>query len=153
MTMSSMNPRQLQRFFVKFVIQDDGCWIWRSSPHPRSYGYFYVDSERRSQLAHRVSYEHFRGPIPDGLQIDHLCRMGGCVNPDHMEVVTNRENTLRGTAGQHYSLRTHCKAGHPFDAENTILRSDAGRRCRACRTEYDRKKWQERKPHYRKRRR
>lgn len=140
-----MTERELVRFFSKVEHSLDGCWAWTGNQNGRGYGYFYVTGLRGSRLAHRVAYEHFVGPIPEGLQIDHLCRVRHCVNPEHMEVVTNRENTLRGRAGEHYSLRTHCKNGHPFTAENTQLRSDAGRRCLTCRKEYDRKKWQERK--------
>lgn len=85
----------------------------------------------RDALAHRVAWEAKNGPIPRGLTIDHLCYVRQCVNPDHMEIVTSRENTQRGKARQ-----THCIHGHEFTPENTYLWSRkpgwVGRLCRAC---------------------
>ena len=86
----------------------------------------------RTEWAHRVSYELFRGPIPDGLQIDHLCRIRHCVNPDHLEAVTQRENILRGTSpSAKAAARDACINGHPYTPENTkLFRGD--RQCRTC---------------------
>jgi len=121
----------LDRFEAKYVRSEVGCWEWtgsRAGGRPgRRYGYFYLNGRR--QYAHRVAYEMFVGPIPEGLTIDHLCRNRGCVNPDHLEPVTNRENSLR-------ARRTHCVHGHPFDAENTGVQRASGRfdrrRCLTC---------------------
>lgn len=74
-------------------------------------------------------YEAFVGPIPDGLQLDHLCRNRGCINPGHLEPVTNRENARRGLHG---ILLERCPHGHPYDDENTVVNSAGGRECRAC---------------------
>jgi hypothetical protein len=77
-------------------------------------------------------YELLHGPIPDGLHLDHLCKNRPCYNPNHLEPVTPRENLLRGnTLAAKLSKQTHCKNGHPFDVENTILRPN-GRACREC---------------------
>lgn len=102
------------------------CWLWEGYINPDGYG-------RLGQVgAHRISYELHVGPIPDGLVIDHLCRVRHCVSPDHMEPVTNRENILRGRIGEQ-CLRTHCPHGHEYDEANTIVQGDGKRRCRACR--------------------
>jgi len=113
-----------QRFWAKVERPtDDGCWPWTACLN-RGYGQFCVGGGRRV-CAHRFSYELLGGPIPDGLTIDHLCRVKHCVNPAHLEPVTARENTRRGR-------KTHCKRGHEFTTENTF-RSAKGRECRQCR--------------------
>ena len=118
-----------QRFF-HYVEFTDSCWLWRGAL-AHGYGRFRV--EGRLVGAHRYAYEFCVGPIPDGLQIDHLCRVRHCVNPDHMEPVTQRVNILRGEglAAQH-ARATHCPHGHPYDKGNTIL-SKGKRFCRICR--------------------
>lgn len=83
----------------------------------------------RAVPAHRFAYEECVGPIPPGMMIDHLCRVRRCVNPEHMEVVTNQENARRGARGR---LVTHCPHGHEFTSENTHIRRDGRRRCRTC---------------------
>ena len=85
-------------------------------------------------LAHRFAYETFVGPIPEGLTIDHLCRIRHCVNPEHLEAVTDRVNILRGEgiSAQH-ARATHCPQGHPYDLINTYVAPDGDRDCRDCR--------------------
>jgi hypothetical protein len=101
------------------------CWIWTGSHDGDGYGRHYLNGSPCG--AHRFAYELLVGPIPDGLVIDHLCRVRNCVNPAHMEPVTNAENVRRGGC----SIRTHCPQGHPYDEANT--RVALGRRhCRAC---------------------
>jgi hypothetical protein len=105
-----------------------GCWIWQASKNRQGYGKFQLPQpENRTVGAHRASYQTFRGEIPAGLQIDHLCRKPACINPDHMEVVTPRENTLRGTCQSAKNARkVVCACGHEFSA------SKIGRKRRYC---------------------
>ena len=108
---------------------DTDCIEWHGPRSPNGYG------RVSTKYAHRIIYEECFGEIPDGLQIDHLCRNRGCVNPAHMEAVTQRENILRGesTAALN-SRKTHCKNGHQFDSKNTaIRRSNGSRVCIECR--------------------
>ena len=131
--MVSPNDTRLPaRFRAKFVVNPEtNCWEWTSTVH-RGYGRFHVN--RKSRIAHRYVYEILVGPIPDGLTIDHLCRVRCCVLPDHLEVVTGRINTLRGFGPPALNARkTHCLRGHPYDEANTYVFPGTGwRRCRTC---------------------
>lgn len=116
-----------------------GCWLWTATVCSSGYGSIKVTGAtgRRMVGAHRVSWETFKGPIPKGLVIDHLCRMRSCINPDHLRVVTTWENIRTGISpvAQH-AKATHCKRGHAFDAANTYLwphTKGVARICRACR--------------------
>lgn len=123
--------RDFRRLVAKFTV-DEGCWLWRR-PISNN-GYAYIKWDGRDQPAHRVIYELLVGPIPDGLVIDHLCRVRHCLNPGHMEPVTGAENTRRGRSGQLQAERTHCPRGHPYNEENTYYERSQrhGRACRAC---------------------
>lgn len=123
------------RFHRLYRIEGE-CWIWQGGKAGGlGYGKF-TDDERRSVRAHRWSYEHFIGPIPDGLVIDHLCHKPACVNPAHLEAVTQWENLMRSdTLQARNAAKTHCVRGHPFDDANTrpVLRDGrVYRACRAC---------------------
>lgn len=122
------------RFWSKVRVTD-GCWEWKASHDTRGYGLLWLN--RRWIGAHRFAYELLVGPIPDGLEIDHLCRNKSCVNPAHLEPVTHLENMRRadygskGDRGKHNAVKTHCPVGHPYTADNTKLYR--GRRsCRVC---------------------
>lgn len=109
------------------------CWVWTAATNSDGYGLFSLDA--RSQKAHRVAYLLTRGPIPVGMQIDHLCGNRRCVNPWHLEPVTAGENIARGIAKarSRHSRRskTHCSRGHEYTSENTVVHGGK-RDCRIC---------------------
>jgi hypothetical protein len=136
----SARPTFRQRFEGKIVRAETGGWEWAGA-HFKATGYalfsvLSADGKWRPTVAHRVSHELFKGPIPDGLYIDHLCRNRGCVNPDHLEAVTQRVNMLRGEAPSAICVRVNrCQRGHEFTPENTYVRrrgTRIKRDCRAC---------------------
>ncbi len=126
----------MERFWEK-VNKTDGCWEWTAAS-VRGYGVFRLQGTRKNTPAHRFAYELVKGPIPVGLQLDHLCRNPSCVRPDHLEPVTQAENARRGVR----AMQTHCHNGHPYDEANTYRGQDNRgrwhRRCRACHTEQER---------------
>lgn len=133
------------RFWSKVERLESGCWIWIGLKR-FGYGMFYgrqpVSGRRQYVRAHRTAYEWSRGPIPDGLELDHLCRVKACVNPDHLEPVTSRENTLRGIGpSAKNALKTHCYRGHEFLPENTYHYTNGDRGCRICAIEKARARW------------
>ncbi len=128
----------VDRFWQKVNRGDgDGCWLWTASLH-QGYGHFALS--RSVTRAHRIAYELLMGPIPEGLQLDHLCRNRACVNPAHLEPVTLQENLRRGrgtgpateAAAQKKRAKQTCQRGHEFTPENTRLIEGGYRRCRTC---------------------
>lgn len=129
-----------RRIMNKFTAGDD-CWEWKAGRNQSGYGVIGAGGNGGRPLrAHRVLYEILVGPIPAGLDIDHLCRNRGCVNPAHLEPVTRSENVRRGIAPlvtrQRAAERTHCKRGHEFTPENTYMQKlrtgSLARSCRKC---------------------
>jgi hypothetical protein len=117
--------------FWEKVDRSPDCWQWTAGRDLDGYGVFHVAGHARG--AHRVAYELMVGAIPSGLQIDHLCRNRGCVNPDHLEPVTPRENQRRADVALGIrSAATHCPRGHEYSPENTYM-AKTKRNCRACR--------------------
>lgn len=107
---------------------NSGCWLWTGGIRSGGYGAFHNGHDM--EPAHRFSYRIHKAEIPDSLVLDHLCRVRCCVNPDHLEPVTNLENIRRGVNWQ--KSKTHCKRGHAFTPENTRNERYGARRCRAC---------------------
>jgi hypothetical protein len=116
-----------ERFWAK-VEKTETCWLWRAALRGGGYGTW------NNNGAHRVAYELLVGPIPEGLHLDHLCRVRNCVNPAHLEPVTVGENLRRGVgASAKNAVKTHCPNGHAYSEENTYWYRGA-RQCLACRT-------------------
>ncbi|MGW6704764.1 HNH endonuclease signature motif containing protein [Streptomyces sp. NPDC054956] len=104
-------------------------WPWGSDGH----GYGVVSRNGRNAKVHRVMYELVRGPVPEGLELDHLCRRRACFNPEHLEAVTRQINVLRGVSpAAKHALVTHCPQGHLYDEANTAPLKRGRRGCRAC---------------------
>ena len=124
----------LKRLVSRIKPSPDGCWLWTASTGNGGYGSISVDGVWSG--AHRVAYEMFRAPIPEGLDLDHLCRVRRCCNPWHLEPVTRKENLRRGLTGQ----KTACHNGHPYTSENTYIRKSGKKQCRLCARISDRKR-------------
>lgn len=124
----------IERIYAK-VEESDGCWVWQGAT---SNGYGVVGLGRRTDgtgKAHRVLYELLVGPVPPGMELDHLCRNRRCVNPDHLEPVTRQENIDRSPLMP--GSRATCPKGHPYEGENLYLYPNGWRACRACHRAWD----------------
>lgn len=122
----------------------DPCWVWTGARMPFGHGQVKRGPGLGTALVHRVTYEHEVGPVPDGLELDHLCRVPACCNPAHLEAVTHAENVRRGIAIQRRretaAAKTHCPSGHPYVGGNLHITVAGTRRCRACQREWARRK-------------
>ena len=142
MTVDLFEKNRLGRSIADRIDASGDCWLWtgtQSGPGREfdgGYGVINIGGRAGRQVPiHRVIWETLVGPIPDGLEIDHLCRVHNCVNPDHLEPVTHAENVRRGFGqGNGWQHLTHCKHGHEFTVGNTHVRKrDGARICRTCR--------------------
>jgi len=130
--------RAIDRLASRVHIAESGCWEWTGALNHGGYGTFLVDGRRMG--AHRAAYLLHVGSIPDGLDLDHLCRVRHCVNPAHLEPVTRSENLRRGVGvGKWHTALETCPEGHPYDDSNTYHDARGWRGCRACRSEASRR--------------
>ena len=123
-----------ERFHNKiFYEPNTGCWLWGAALCRDGYARF---DRRIADLAHRYSYALYKGPIPDNLEIDHLCKVRCCVNPSHLEAVTHAENVRRGDYKSNHrnKVKTHCTRGHGLSGRNLIIKLHNGKKRRNCRT-------------------
>lgn len=126
------------RIMRRVNITEQDCWEFQGAQIRRGYGVIQLGRGVGTALTHRVMWEHHKGPIPEGLTLDHLCANPCCCNPAHLEPVTLAENTRRqwrdGRAdpGRANREKTHCPSGHPYDHENTRITPKGGRACRTC---------------------
>jgi hypothetical protein len=140
-----------QRLERHHRLTETGCWEWTGSIDEKGYGRITLgsraDGTRRPERVHRASWELFRGSIPPGMTIDHLCRNRRCFNPEHLRVCTAVENTMAvGSEAipAKWAARTHCPKGHPLSGANVRIRAGGARECKTCFNEYKRR-WRERR--------
>lgn len=133
-----MDDKDIARFWSKVDISSE-CWMWTAGRFDKGYGAFWLKERNQNIHAHIVAYWLLVGPVPEGLELDHICRNRACVNPNHLEPVTGRINLLRGeTLAARFAAQTHCVHGHPFDDANTLCIGNK-RYCRACAREKQRR--------------
>ncbi len=119
----------INRLLARVQEDENGCWVWQGALDSKGYGHIYAGPGAGVARCHRVTYQHYVGPIPDGLDIDHLCRNRKCSNPAHLEAVTRRVNLLRGEGPAAANARKlHCDQGHQFDK----IDPTRGRYCSVC---------------------
>jgi hypothetical protein len=136
--MVSVRSKDEERFWKK-VRKTSGCWNWIGDKHALGYGFFKVKGSRK--LAHRISVIFSGRRIPPGKVVDHLCRNPRCVNPAHLDVTSQRENILRGTApAAFHAKKTRCPNGHPYDSSR-IRKYGTARHCSICETAYGRDRY------------
>ena len=136
-----------ERVLLKLKLDNKGCWIWYGRKNEAGYGLF------RGRGAHRAVYEMFIGEIPKGLELDHLCKIKDCVNPNHLDLVTREENMRRADLsnnGKHLAeaqrIKTHCPQNHPYIPENIYYEKTSyggiARRCKICQNAKSKKYYQ-----------
>ena len=113
--------------YWSYVNKTPGCWLWTGKPNDHK-GYGRIKIGSRYIYAHRYSYELVNGEVPQGLELDHLCGVRNCINPEHLEAVTHKVNMERSK----HATRTHCRHGHSYSGDNLYINPAGSRACRAC---------------------
>jgi len=141
-----LTRERLDILLGRLRVNENDCWEWTGARDPRGYGRAgFGRREHGTGLVHKMIYEAIKGLVPDGLELDHLCRNPCCANPDHLEAVTHQVNVQRGRGGANLLAMaiavTHCPQGHPYDEANTYRRRNRpnSRECRTCRNEASRR--------------
>ncbi|MGH3536358.1 MAG: HNH endonuclease signature motif containing protein [Pseudonocardiaceae bacterium] len=138
--LDSLPPRFRSKVSISEVT---GCWEWTASLRN---GYAAYGERHVNLYGHRVAYEWLVGPIPEGLDLDHLCRNRPCVNPEHLEPVSRRVNLLRGeTLTAKNATATECPQGHEYNSTNTYVDPEGFRHCKTCRLATSRRLYRERR--------
>lgn len=120
-----------ERLFAK-VDAAGPCWLWTAAKNRGGYGVINRGRREGVAIVHRAVWELLVGPIPEGTELDHVCRIRACCNPDHLEPVTRAVNVARGARRAGAQRKTHCKNNHRFTPENTLPNGPRGRACRKC---------------------
>lgn len=128
--MRTAKPIQ-ERLFPK-VDASGICWLWTGAKNRGGYGVISKGRRGGATIVHRAVWELLVGPVPDGTELDHICRIRSCCNPDHLEPVSRATNVARGSCRAGVQRKTHCTNGHPFTPENTLPNGPRGRACREC---------------------
>jgi hypothetical protein len=127
-----------ERLLSKIKVDDNGCWLWTGFKGNSGYGNFEINNNKKdgrvTMKVHRLSYEIFKGPIPEGMLVCHTCDVRECCNPEHLWLGTQQQNIADMMAkGRHHNSNvTHCPRGHEYSIENTYIRSNGNRICRTC---------------------
>ncbi len=131
--MARKRTSSIETLLRDHVLITENCWIWTGALKEKGYGQ--VNFNGKNRRAHKLFYEHFKGPVPDGLVLDHLCRVRRCVNPDHLEAVTNKVNSERG----YFATKPSCPKGHPYSGDNLRVAKNGNRFCITCKKESDKR--------------
>ncbi len=121
---------------------NSGCWLWMGSVSQKGYGYMCGGKKHHHISVHIAAYELSKGKVPNGMEIDHKCRVRCCVNPDHLQALTHADNVRRGIGlaakvSGIQKAKTHCPEGHPYDDKNTYVNPSGSRSCRTCCQKYN----------------
>ncbi len=141
-------PKDPQVRFWDKVKTVDSCWVWTASADSRGYGQFYLGPNKMVR-AHRFAYESMVGPVQDGLELDHLCRVPLCVNPQHLDPVPHRVNMQRqpDNIWERRARQEACKRGHPLSGENVRVYRGRKRTCLTCKRDSGRESMRRRRAH------
>src|SRR5215472_3057577 len=135
--LTQQENKMIDELFDRFIFPEpnSGCWIWMGFVNENGYGKVVRPSIRKSPIAaHRYAFEKVKGEIPSGLDLDHLCRVRCCVNPDHLEPVTRYVNNHRGLGpwGGKRRHPTRCPRGHIYNNVNAVITKKGCWSCRIC---------------------